>query len=153
MSWWQFSLLGAAGGVLVEVLALFRRVSDWQTARRTPTGLIKQQPPRLRRYIDVPAHAWILAFRALLGAGTAALFGATGQISGAYVAVALGVASPSVLAQLGSIPQVATAVRGAPAAVSAVPVPGNETALHPAATYPHEKDAPHQARPEAVNEG
>ncbi|MEC3918311.1 hypothetical protein [Nocardia sp. CDC160] len=66
----------------------------------------------MRTYIDLPVHAWMLVVRTMLGASVAALFGATGQISGAYVAVALGFAAPSVLAQLGSVPQLAAVISG-----------------------------------------
>jgi hypothetical protein len=110
--WWQFAMFGACGGALVEVLAVFKWLAVWQSARRTSTGRVRGKPPKLRTYIDVPVHAWLAVFRTVLGAGCAALFGAGGQINGPYVAVALGFAAPSVLAQLGSIPQVAAAIRG-----------------------------------------
>lgn len=116
MHWWQFALLGAGGGALVEALAVFKCLAAWQSARKTPTGRVKSNPPALRTYIDVPVHRWLVVCRAILGAGSAALFGASGQINGPYVAVALGFAAPSMLAQLGTIPQVAAAVRGAPEA-------------------------------------
>ncbi|MFE7766161.1 hypothetical protein [Streptomyces sp. NPDC057438] len=109
---WQFALLGAIGGFLVEVLSVFGSFATWQAARRTPTGKLKSNPPRLSVYIDVAAHTWIALFRSGLGAGAAALFGAGGQITGTFVSVALGFSAPSVLAQLGSIPQVAAAITG-----------------------------------------
>jgi hypothetical protein len=59
VEWWQFALLGAAGGLLVEVLAIFRWGAAWQQARRTKTGRRQAKPPKLRAYVDVPAHAWI----------------------------------------------------------------------------------------------
>lgn len=112
MHWWQYSLLGAAGGMLVEVLAIFKWLATWQSARRTVTGRVKGSPPRLRTYIDLPVHGWMAVLRMIFGAGAAVLFGATGQINGPYVAVALGFAAPSMLAQLGTIPQVAAVIRG-----------------------------------------
>ncbi|WP_027944560.1 hypothetical protein [Amycolatopsis taiwanensis] len=112
--WWQFALLGAGGGALVEILAIFKWLAVWQSARRTSTGKVKGSPPKLRSYLDVPVHAWMAVFRTVLGAGSAVLFGAGGGINGPYVAVALGFAAPSMLAQLGTIPQVAAAIRGAP---------------------------------------
>ncbi|MFI5782330.1 hypothetical protein [Nocardia sp. NPDC051570] len=113
MQWWQFALLGAGGGILVEALSIFRCLAIWQADRRTATGRVKGHPPQWKSYVDAPAHLGLLGCRALLGAASAVMFGATGQISGAFVAVALGFAAPSVLAQLGSIPQVAAAVSGA----------------------------------------
>ncbi|MEV5720603.1 hypothetical protein AB0L41_42630 [Amycolatopsis mediterranei] len=112
MHWWQFALLGAGGGALVEVLAIFKWLTVGQSARRTLAGRVKSKPPALRMYVDVPAHVWMAVLRAALGAGCAVLFGASGQINGPYVAVAVGFAAPSMLAQLGTIPQVAAAIQG-----------------------------------------
>jgi hypothetical protein len=112
LTWWQFALLGAAGGAAVEFLSVFKSVVLWQSDRRLPTGKLKKELPAWRQYVDVPATVLVLAFRAGLGAGTATLFGVTGQIQGAYAAMAFGFAAPSILAQLGSIPQVQSIVRG-----------------------------------------
>jgi hypothetical protein len=116
MPWWQFALLGADGGAIVEVLAVFRCVAAWQDARRNRDDTIKLVPPVLRRYVDVPAHAIMLPARVVLGAAAAVLCGVTGQVTGPYGAVAIGCAAPVLLAQLGSIPQVEKAVNGASAA-------------------------------------
>jgi hypothetical protein len=112
MALWRCVLLGAAGGALVEVLAVLGYVLAWQRARRTPGGRVMKSPPRLRAYIDVPAHVWVLVIRVPLGAMTAWLFAATGQISGPYAALAFGFAAPAVLAQLGRLPSVGQAVQG-----------------------------------------
>jgi hypothetical protein len=112
MTWWQFGVFGAAGGLSVEVLAVFRGCVQWQAARRTATGRRRAKPPVLRMYLDVAAHACLAVLRSAIGAGTALLFGTSGQISGAYAAVALGVCAPAMLAQLGSSPGVARLVAG-----------------------------------------
>lgn len=112
MPWWQFALLGAGGGALVEALAVFKWITVWQADRRTPAGRVKGKPPDWRLYIDVTALGWLLSIRGALGAGAATLFGMTGQISGAYAAIAFGFAAPAILAQLGSVPQIAAAVKG-----------------------------------------
>ena len=104
MPWWQFTLLGASGGVIVEVLAVFRCVAVWQGARRNRDGTLKRTPPKPGRYVDVAAHAIMLPARAALGAAAATLFGMTGQVTGTYGAVAFGCAAPVLLAQLGLIP-------------------------------------------------
>jgi hypothetical protein len=114
MPWWQFALLGAGGGAIVEVLAIFRCVTAWQDSRRNRDGTITRVPPKLRRYVDIPAHAIMLPSRVGLGTAAAVLFGVTGQVTGPYGAVAIGCAAPMLLAQLGSIPQIARAVNGAP---------------------------------------
>jgi hypothetical protein len=113
MSWWQYAILGAGGGALVEALSLFTSITVWQNARRRTTGELKEVLPSWRSYVDVPVHIWQLLTRMFLGAVAAALFGVTGQISGAFAAVAFGAAAPAVLAQLGSIPPVAGAIRAA----------------------------------------
>lgn len=110
MPWWQFALLGAGGGAIVEVLAVFRCVAAWQDARRNRDGTIKRVPPRLRRYVDTPAHAIMLPTRVVLGTAAAVLCGVTGQVTGPYGAVTIGCAAPVLLAQLGSVPQIAKAV-------------------------------------------
>ncbi|MFK4099174.1 hypothetical protein ACI2L1_03610 [Streptomyces sp. NPDC019531] len=125
MNWWQFGLLGAGGGLSVELLAVFRGCAQWQAARRTPTGRRRAKPPALRQFVDLSAHACLAVVRASIGATTALLFGASGQISGAYAAVALGVCAPAVLATLGAVPQVAQFVAGsAPAPVGGGTAPG-----------------------------
>ena len=114
MHWWQFALLGAGGGAIVEVLALFKWFTVWQGARRSASGLVRADRPGLTRYVDVPAHAGMLVLRSLLGAVSAAIFAAGDQIKGAYVAVALGFCGPALLQRLGEIPHVASIVTGDP---------------------------------------
>ena len=108
--WWQFALLGTIGGAIVEVLEIFRWTAVWQEARRNRSGTLRRIPPTWRTYVDLPAHAFMLPARAALGAGAATLFGMTGQVTGAYGAVAFGCAAPVLLAQLGSIPQITKVV-------------------------------------------
>jgi hypothetical protein len=114
MQWWQFALLGAAGGVIIEALEIFRGLSQWQRARRDRNGRLKRLPAKLGQFVDGPAHAYMLPARAVLGAGAAVLFGMTGQVTGAYGVVAFGCAAPVLLTQLGHIPQVQEAVDRAP---------------------------------------
>ncbi|WP_344282924.1 hypothetical protein [Actinomadura napierensis] len=111
MAVWESVLLGAAGGGLVELLAVLGYVLAWQRARRTPGGRVRKSPPRMRSYVDVPAHLWVLAIRAPLGAFTAWLFAVTSQTSGPYAALAVGFAAPALLAQLGQFPQVTQALQ------------------------------------------
>ena len=55
----------------------------------------------------------MLPARVALGTAAAVLCGVTGQVTGPYGAVAIGCAAPVLLAQLGSIPQIAKAVDSA----------------------------------------
>jgi hypothetical protein len=114
VAWWQYILLGTGGGALAEALALLKWVLVWQNERRKANGRLKGRPPRWSAYIDLPVHTWLLVIRMPLGAGTAWLFGATGQIDGPYAALAFGLAAPAVLAQFGSFPALSTAVQGKP---------------------------------------
>jgi hypothetical protein len=128
MLWWQFALLGTAGGALVEALEIFRWTAAWQDARRTRSGALKRNPPTWRTFVDLPAHAFMLPARAALGAAAATLFGITGQVTGAYGAVAFGCAAPLILAQLGTIPQIARTVSDVPAVRKPDGPDGAETA-------------------------
>jgi hypothetical protein len=103
MVWWQCVLLGAGGGAVVEMLEVLRYLLAWQLARRTPGGQVRKSPPKMRTYVDVPAHVWLLGIRMPLGAGVAWLFSASGQISGPYAALTFGFAAPVVLAQMGRL--------------------------------------------------
>lgn len=116
MTWWQFALLGAGGGLLVEVLALLQPVRAWQRSRLTPQGRVRRQRARLGTYVDLPAALCVGLLRALLGGAASGVFGASGQITGVYVAVALGLLAPTALASLGNIQQVAATVSGVPVA-------------------------------------
>lgn len=110
MPWWQFAVLGAAGGMIVETVAIFRWAATWQGARRGVNGKLRRKPPPLGEYVDIPAHAIMLPSRAALGAVAAVLFGLTGQVTGPYGALAFGCAAPVLLSRLGSIPEIRKAV-------------------------------------------
>lgn len=107
---WHFALLGGAGGFTVELLSVYRSVALWQESRRTGTGKVRADRKSLNMYVDVPAHLWMSVIRIALGAGVAALLGTSHQIQGGYAALLVGFTAPSLLAQLGSFPQVANAI-------------------------------------------
>ena len=118
MPWWQFALLGALGGAVVEILTIFRGIAIWQDKRRNEDGTVRLIRARLSEYVDMLPHVFLLPLRAGLGAGAAVLFGTTGQVTGPYGAFAVGCAAPILLAQLGNIPQVSNAVGGAQSAAN-----------------------------------
>jgi hypothetical protein len=111
MSVLQYTLIGAAGGALVEALDLFKWITVWQGERRTKSGALKESPPSWKLYVDVPKHVWLLVIRVPLGAAAAWLFSTTDQISGAYAALGFGFAAPAILAQVGSLPGVDEALQ------------------------------------------
>lgn len=63
MQWWQYALLGAAGGVIIEALEIFHGMTQWQQARRDRHGRLKRLPAKLGRFVDFPAHARMLPAR------------------------------------------------------------------------------------------
>ncbi|MFF4030340.1 hypothetical protein ACFYZ2_11285 [Streptomyces sviceus] len=107
-------LLGGAGGLLREVLDVYTQFLDWQTDRRThrKTG-IASDPPQFREYSDGLAVATVAALlHCGLGAAAAVLLGNTGQISGAYAAIAVGLSAPALLTQLSRSQSVSDALTG-----------------------------------------
>jgi hypothetical protein len=112
MHWWQFVLQGAAGGSLAEVLSLFKHVAAWQAARRAPSGRLRARRAAFTKYVDVPAHIWMLVLRAMVGAASAGVFAAGDQLKGAFAGVALGFCGPMMLVRLGQNSLVDSFVQG-----------------------------------------
>ncbi|MGW5259656.1 hypothetical protein ACWEQG_01695 [Microbispora sp. NPDC004025] len=86
---WQATLWGLAGGVCVESLELYariKRVRKWSWRKPIPQGLA--------------AYLTSVAIRAGVGALLAAAAASSGQISGEFAALALGVAAPLVVEKL-----------------------------------------------------
>ncbi|MFI1177618.1 hypothetical protein [Streptomyces melanogenes] len=111
-------LLGAAGGLLRELLDVYTRFMDWQADRRAHRQLSAGQegkPPQFLEYFDPVADPIAAVVHSLLGAGAAVLFGTTGQINGAYAALIVGMSAPLLLTQLGRIQSVSETVIGAQA--------------------------------------
>ncbi|MEU1184248.1 hypothetical protein ABZ464_42890 [Streptomyces sp. NPDC005820] len=109
-------LLGAAGGALRGLLDVYTRFLDWQSARRSHRRSPAGQPdelPRFREYFDPVADPVAAVVHSAMGAGAAVLFGTTGQVSGAYAAVVVGISAPVILTQLGRVQSVSDAVTGA----------------------------------------
>ncbi|MFI1353690.1 hypothetical protein ACH4TV_08915 [Streptomyces sp. NPDC020898] len=108
-------LLGAVGGALRGVLDAYVRFQEWQSERRVhrrlPPGL-EGEPPRFQTYFDPAVDCVAAGVHSLLGAGAAVLLGTTGQISGAYAAVVVGLSAPVILTQLGRVNAVNDAVTG-----------------------------------------
>lgn len=108
--------LGAAGGSLRGLVDAYNQVVAWQAARRdhrrspaTPGRPL----PRLGEYVDPVPDSVATAFHMALGAAGAAMFGLSGQITGAYAAIAVGISAPALLTQLGRVQSVSEAVTGA----------------------------------------
>lgn len=116
MGLWQQVLLGAGGGLLVELLDFYNRVAAWRQARRSQTA---ESVPPFRAYFDAGPDVAVAVTRAVLGAAAAAAFGAGNQAEGVAGLLAVGACAPVLLSQLGQ-------TLGGPAApVSGTPVSGN----------------------------
>jgi hypothetical protein len=108
-------LLGAAGGLLRGLLDAYTGFTQWRAARREHRQGVTapaDEVPVLRDYVDPVADVAATVVHSALGAGAAVLFGSTGQISGMYAAVVVGMSAPLLLAQLGQFQSVSDAVRG-----------------------------------------
>lgn len=112
-------LLGAAGGALRGLLDAYNRFLDWQSDRRAYRQLPPGQenvPARFQDYFDPVADPVAAVVHSAMGAGAAVLFGTTGQVSGAYAAIVVGISAPVILTQLGRVQSISDAVNDAPQA-------------------------------------
>lgn len=110
-------LLGAAGGSLRALVEFYNHTMEWRTDRRRhrhggPDAQVAEAP-QFRDYVDPWPDALAAAIHTVLGAGAAAMLGSTGQIDGAYAAIAVGISAPALLAQIGQVQGVSDAVAGA----------------------------------------
>lgn len=107
-------LLGAAGGVLRAVVDFYVQFVNWRSARGVH---LREQPPerdkpRFRHYFDPAVDLAAAGVHSVMGAGLAVLFGSTGQISGPYAAIVVGISAPVLLTQLARIQAVSDALGG-----------------------------------------
>jgi len=108
-------LLGAAGGLLRGLMDVYTKFADWQSARRIHRQLPAEQAeeaPPFRKFCDPVTDPIAAVLHSVMGAGAAVLLGTTGQISGAYAAIVVGMSAPMLLTQLGRIQSVSDAVLG-----------------------------------------
>ncbi|MFC8511618.1 hypothetical protein [Streptomyces sp. NPDC057257] len=127
MDTWLLVLLGAAGGSLRGLVDVYNQTMAWQEARRAHRKAVAQEedtgePPRFREYFDPIPDSVATVVHMGMGAACAVLFGLSGQISGVYAALVVGVSAPTLLTQLGRTQMVDEAVTG----VSSTQGPGAE---------------------------
>lgn len=116
--------LGAAGGSLRGLVDTYNQVVAWQADRRAyrkDPASAGWSTPRLAEYVDPVPDGVAAAFHMALGAAAAGMFGLSGQITGAYAAIAVGVSAPALLTQLGRVQSVSEAITRTP---SSTPDPG-----------------------------
>ncbi len=123
-------LLGAVGGALRGALDLYIQFVNWRSARSRHRQPGQGQPPeqdlpapRFLDYFDPAVDLTAAVVHSAMGAALAVLFGMTGQISGPYAAIVVGISAPVILTQLARIQSVSEAVGPGPVESSAQPVP------------------------------
>ncbi|MFJ8848141.1 hypothetical protein ACIRFF_35205 [Streptomyces cyaneofuscatus] len=142
-------LLGAAGGALRGLLDAYNRFLDWQSDRRAYRRLPPGQenvPARFQDYFDPVADPIAAVVHSAMGAGAAVLFGTTGQVSGAYAAIVVGISAPVILTQLGRVQSISDAVNGAPQAATVAEEDPAEAS--PQAAPPAQRPAPAGSGPQ-----
>ncbi|MFD9513670.1 hypothetical protein [Streptomyces mirabilis] len=127
----EAGLWGALGGLCVDALMWFGRISAWSVDRRLARerGEPDERLPQLRQYIDVAADSLALVTRVVLSAMAGVVF--SGQITGPVAAMYLGAAAPALLLQLGRVSTVRSALTlSAPElrAPAPAPAPSDEPA-------------------------
>lgn len=135
MDWQTATLLGAVGGLIVELLPAREYIVAWGKARHNARA--KDKPlPKLTRYIDPAADVLALLTRTMLGALAGWLF--RHQVTGELAAVMIGASAPAILLQLGNAKSLGAALQHAEVTSGQLPVAPEATADAPAA---------HEARP------
>lgn len=110
-------------------LDVYTRFVSWQADRRAyrqlnAAGVASGQAPQFQGYFDPSVDIVAAVVHGAMGAGAAVLFGTTGQISGSYAALVVGLSAPMLLTQLGRIQSVNEAVTGDPQTAGATEEPG-----------------------------
>ncbi|KJK49303.1 hypothetical protein UK23_14615 [Lentzea aerocolonigenes] len=113
--------LGAAGGALVEAIAVFARINAWQDERQQKRDNGDAELPPLSKFVDLPVLATVALSRILLGALAGLVFHE--QLVGAAATIAVGASGPMLLKQLGSFKSVREAVQHGADSRKAVPAP------------------------------
>jgi hypothetical protein len=101
VDWLLAMTYGAIGGAVVEAVVSSDRVLAWNAARHQALAHTPATPvPTLTAYLDPLSDVAAGVTRIMLGAVAGWLFHS--QVTGAYAAIAVGCAAPTVLRQLGS---------------------------------------------------
>lgn len=108
LSWSAALSYGAAGGLIMEVVVMWRQLQAWQHARHQ--AMSKGNPrPGIKDYID-PAPDMVVALtRTVLGCAAGCLLRT--EVTGMYAALAVGASAPALLASLGKATTIAEVQR------------------------------------------
>jgi hypothetical protein len=91
---------GAAGGAIVEGVALWGKLNTWQEARQRVRASGKGDPPGLLDYIDVYPDTLVALTRIVIGAVAGLLL--RDQLTGWAAAVVVGASGPALLRRFGT---------------------------------------------------
>jgi hypothetical protein len=108
LSWSAAVVYGAAGGLVVELVTMWRQLLRWQQARHEAMSRGKPRPG-IKNYVDPGPDALVALTRAALGC-VAGLCLRT-EVTGIYAALTVGASAPAV-----TLPQVPTAEAQVPEA-------------------------------------
>lgn len=103
---WQETLLGSAGGLLVELVEFYNRLIAWRSRRRHR----RTSRVAFREFFDVGPDIAVALTRAGLGAIAGLAFGAGGQVTGVYGLLAVGASAPVLLTQFGQVKSIRDAL-------------------------------------------
>jgi hypothetical protein len=98
LSWSAALGYGAAGGLIVELVAMWRQLQGWQQARHKAMSLRKPRPG-IKNYIDPGPDILVALTRMALGCLAGGLLRT--EVTGLYAALTVGASAPALLASLG----------------------------------------------------
>lgn len=111
MDLWHATLLGAVGGLLVEVIGMWSYLAAWQADRREYREKDKHPLPKLTdHYLDLQADSLVAATRLGLGAVAGVIFHS--QVTGDLAAIMVGASAPAILLQLGHSKAISSTLGG-----------------------------------------
>lgn len=99
LPWPEAAGLGAIGGLVVEIVFTYRRLSAWQQACHAAAAAGKRSRPSYTSFIDPGPDLAVACSRAVLGVLAGLLL--RSEVTGVYAALAVGASAPALLAGLG----------------------------------------------------
>jgi len=104
LSWSAALGYGAAGGLIMEAVAMWRQLQAWQLARHHAISQGKPRPG-IKNYIDPAPDIVVALTRTALGCAAGWLLRT--EVTGIYAALTVGASAPALLASLGKVTTIA----------------------------------------------
>ncbi|WP_194814261.1 hypothetical protein [Nocardia sp. XZ_19_385] len=99
MVWWAALAFGAAGGLVVQLIAFWTDLSAWQEDRRNARRAHQKSRP-WADYFDPGPDLAVAATRLALGGAAGLIF--HDHVTSSMAAIAVGASAPALLRQLGT---------------------------------------------------